>query len=78
MLRLPASATACEKDVKVNIEQNHAILAGHSFEHELALADALGIFGSIDINRGDYLLGWDTDQFPNNVPELALACFTRS
>lgn len=62
-----------EKEVKVNIEQGHAILAGHSFEHELALADALGIFGSIDMNRNDYQSGWDTDQFPNNVPEMALA-----
>jgi xylose isomerase len=65
-----------EKKVKINIEQNHAILAGHSFEHELALAGALGILGSIDINRGDYLLGWDTDQFAMNVPEMALACYT--
>jgi len=62
-----------EKEVKVNIEQNHAILAGHSFEHEIALAAALGIFGSIDINRGDGLLGWDTDQFAMSVPELTLA-----
>jgi xylose isomerase len=62
-----------EKEVKVNIEQGHAILAGHSFEHELALAGALGIFGSIDMNRNDYQSGWDTDQFPNNVPEMALA-----
>ena len=60
------------KDVKLNIEQNHAILAGHSFHHEVALAEALGIFGSLDINRGDDLLGWDTDQFAMNVPELAL------
>src|SRR6476620_8789647 len=59
-------------DVKLNIEQNHAILAGHSFHHEVALAEALGIFGSLDINRGDDLLGWDTDQFAMNVPELAL------
>ena len=64
-----------EKEVKINIEQNHAILAGHTFEHELALAGALGIFGSIDINRGDYLLGWDTDQFAMNIPEMALACY---
>ena len=64
-----------EDQVKINIEQNHAILAGHSFEHELALATALGIFGSIDINRGDYLLGWDTDQFAMNIPEMALACY---
>jgi xylose isomerase len=60
------------KDVKLNIEQNHAILAGHSFHHEIALAEALGIFGSLDINRGDDLLGWDTDQFATNVQELAL------
>ncbi len=64
-----------ENEVKVNIEQGHAILAGHSFEHELATADALGIFGSIDMNRNDYQSGWDTDQFPNNVPEMALAYY---
>jgi xylose isomerase len=64
-----------EKEVKTNIEQNHAILAGHNFEHEIALAAALGIFGSIDINRGDYLTGWDTDQFAMNVPEMTLAFY---
>jgi xylose isomerase len=64
-----------ENEVKVNIEQGHAILAGHSFEHEIALANSLGIFGSIDMNRNDYQSGWDTDQFPNNVPEVALAYF---
>ena len=64
-----------ENEVKVNIEQGHAILAGHSFEHELALARELGIFGSIDMNRNDYQSGWDTDQFPNNVPEMALAFY---
>ncbi|NJR13503.1 MAG: xylose isomerase [Phyllobacteriaceae bacterium] len=64
-----------EHEVKVNIEQGHAILAGHSFEHELATAAALGIFGSIDMNRNDYQSGWDTDQFPNNVPEMALAYY---
>ena len=64
-----------ENEVKVNIEQGHAILAGHSFEHELATANALGIFGSIDMNRNDYQSGWDTDQFPNNVPEMALAFY---
>lgn len=64
-----------EGEVKVNIEQGHAILAGHSFEHELALAGALGVFGSIDMNRNDYQSGWDTDQFPNNVPEMALAYY---
>jgi xylose isomerase len=66
-------AHGLEKEIKVNIEQNHAILAGHSFEHEIALAQALGIFGSIDINRGDELLGWDTDQFAMDVKDLALA-----
>ena len=64
-----------ENEVKVNIEQGHAILAGHSFEHELAMASSLGIFGSIDMNRNDYQSGWDTDQFPNNVPEMALAYY---
>ena len=64
-----------ENEVRVNIEQGHAILAGHSFEHEIALANSLGIFGSIDMNRNDYQSGWDTDQFPNNVPEVALAYY---
>ena len=64
-----------EDEVRVNIEQGHAILAGHSFEHEIALAQALGIFGSIDMNRNDYQSGWDTDQFPNSVPEVALAYY---
>ncbi|PKP70115.1 MAG: xylose isomerase [Alphaproteobacteria bacterium HGW-Alphaproteobacteria-4] len=64
-----------ENEVKVNIEQGHAILAGHSFEHEIALAASLGIFGSIDMNRNDYQSGWDTDQFPNNMPETALAYY---
>mgnify|MGYP000032258575 FL=1 len=64
-----------EGEVQVNIEQGHAILAGHSFEHELALARELGIFGSIDMNRNDYQSGWDTDQFPNNVPEMTLAFY---
>ncbi|WP_379554674.1 xylose isomerase [Qipengyuania sp. DGS5-3] len=59
-----------ENEVKVNIEANHATLAGNSFEHEVATANALGIMGSIDINRGDPQNGWDTDQFPNNVPDL--------
>jgi xylose isomerase len=64
-----------EKEVKVNIEQGHAILAGHSFEHEIALAASLGIFGSIDMNRNDYQSGWDTDQFPNNHAEKTLAFY---
>jgi xylose isomerase len=64
-----------EKEVQVNIEQGHAILAGHSFEHEIATAAALGIFGSIDMNRNDYQSGWDTDQFPNNHAEKAVAFY---
>jgi xylose isomerase len=61
------------KEVKVNIEVNHATLAGLDFEHEIAAARAFGIFGSIDINRGDPRNGWDTDQFPNNAQELVPA-----
>jgi xylose isomerase len=64
-----------EGEVKCNIEQGHAILAGHSFEHELALAASLGILGSIDMNRNDYQSGWDTDQFPDSVPEMARAYY---
>ena len=64
-----------ESEVKVNIEVGHAILAGHTYEHEIATAFALGIFGSCDINRNDYQSGWDTDQFPNNAPEVALALY---
>lgn len=62
-----------ENEVRVNIEANHATLAGNSFEHEIANAMALGVFGSIDINRGDPQNGWDTDQFPNDVAGLTLA-----
>lgn len=64
-----------ENEVKLNLEQGHAILAGHSFEHELAVAAAEGMLGSIDMNRNDYQSGWDTDQFPNNVLEVALAYY---
>ncbi len=64
-----------ENEVKLNLEQGHAILAGHSFEHEIATAAALGVLGSIDMNRNDYQSGWDTDQFPNNVPEVAMAYY---
>jgi xylose isomerase len=64
-----------ENEVKLNIEQGHAILAGHSFEHEIALATSEGMLGSIDMNRNDYQSGWDTDQFPNNVPEVALCYY---
>ncbi len=60
-------------EYRLNIEANHATLAGHSFHHEVASALALGAFGSIDVNRGDYQNGWDTDQFPNSVDELSLA-----
>ena len=64
-----------ENEVKLNLEQGHAILAGHSFEHEIAVAASEGMLGSIDMNRNDYQSGWDTDQFPNNVPEVALAYY---
>jgi len=62
-----------ENEVRVNIEVNHATLAGLDFEHEVAAAIAYGIFGSIDMNRGDPRNGWDTDQFPNNAQELVPA-----
>ncbi|GIX22172.1 MAG: xylose isomerase [Gammaproteobacteria bacterium] len=64
-----------EKEYKVNIEANHATLAGHSFQHEVATAIAKGIFGSIDANRGDPQNGWDTDQFPNDVAESTLVLY---
>jgi xylose isomerase len=59
----------------VNIEVNHATLAGHSFHHEVAYAVDQGIFGSVDANRGDPQNGWDTDQFPNSVEEMSLALY---
>lgn len=62
-------------EYKVNIEVNHATLAGHSFHHEVTYALENGIFGSVDANRGDPQNGWDTDQFPNSVDELSLALF---
>ena len=62
-----------EGEIKVNLEANHALLAGHSFEHEIATAAACGILGSLDINRGDPLLGWDTDQFPVDLYSMTLA-----
>ena len=64
-----------ENEVRVNIEANHALLAGHSFEHEIAMAGSLGILGSLDMNRGDELLGWDTDQFPNNLLSTTMAMY---
>ncbi len=62
-----------ENDFKINIEVNHATLAQHTFQHELAVAANAGLLGSIDANRGDYQNGWDTDQFPNNVLEVTEA-----
>ncbi|RFC51571.1 MAG: xylose isomerase [Verrucomicrobia bacterium] len=62
-----------EKHFKFNIETNHATLAGHTFQHEIEVAAAQGLLGSIDANAGDELLGWDTDQFNTNVKELTLA-----
>lgn len=62
-----------DKDFKMNIEVNHATLAGHTFEHELQMAANAGMFGSIDANRGDYQNGWDTDQFPVDIYEVAQA-----
>ena len=61
-----------ENEIHLNIEVNHATLSGHNFEHEIAYAIANNALGSIDINRGDTLLGWDTDQFPNNPLELLM------
>ena len=61
-----------DKDFKLNIEANHATLAAHTFQHELCVARVNGMFGSIDANQGDPLLGWDTDQFPTNVYDAAL------
>jgi xylose isomerase len=61
------------KDFKLNIEVNHATLAGHSFEHDLQMAADAGMLGSIDANRGDYQNGWDTDQFPVDIYELTEA-----
>jgi xylose isomerase len=60
-----------DNDFKINIEVNHATLAGHTFQHELQVAADAGMLGSIDANRGDYQNGWDTDQFPTNLGELA-------
>ena len=66
-------ANGLDKDFKVNIEVNHATLAGHTFEHELQCASDAGLLGSIDANRGDYQNGWDTDQFPIDLYELVQA-----
>lgn len=65
-----------EGQIRLNIEVNHATLAGHSFQHELAYAIANDLLGSVDINRGDPQLGWDTDQFPNSSDEVTLGLYT--
>ena len=65
-----------DKYFKFNIETNHATLAGHTFNHEIEVAAAVGMLGSIDANAGDMLLGWDTDQFNTDVKELTLAMFS--
>lgn len=64
-----------DKDFKMNIEANHATLAQHTFQHELRVARENGVFGSIDANQGDPLLGWDTDQFPTNVYDAAFCMY---
>ncbi|NLI61600.1 MAG: xylose isomerase [Clostridiales bacterium] len=64
-----------DKDFKMNIEANHATLAGHTFQHELRVSAMHGMLGSIDANQGDYLLGWDTDQFPFDVYEATLCMY---
>ena len=64
-----------ENEVKVNLEANHALLAGHTFEHEIATAASLNLLGSLDINRGDPLLGWDTDQFPLDLQAMTMAMY---
>lgn len=64
-----------DKHYKMNIEANHATLAGHTFQHELNLARINNVMGSIDANQGDMLLGWDTDQFPTNIYDAVLAMY---
>jgi xylose isomerase len=64
-----------DKDFKMNIEANHATLAGHTFQHDLRISAINGMLGSIDANQGDYLLGWDTDEFPCNVYETTMCMY---
>lgn len=64
-----------DKDFKLNIEANHATLAGHTFQHDLRVSAINGMLGSIDANQGDYLLGWDTDEFPSNVYEATMCMY---
>jgi xylose isomerase len=66
-------AYGLDKDFKLNIEVNHATLAGHTFQHELQVAADAGLLGSIDANKGDYQNGWDTDEFPTNIYEITEA-----
>ena len=66
-------ANGLEKDFKLNVEVNHATLAGHTFAHDLRMAADAGLLGSIDANKGDYQNGWDTDEFPTNVYEVTEA-----
>jgi xylose isomerase len=64
-----------DKDFKMNIEANHATLAGHTFQHDLRISAINGMLGSIDANQGDYLLGWDTDEFPWSVYETTMCMY---
>jgi xylose isomerase len=64
-----------DKDFKMNIEANHATLAGHTFQHDLRISRVNGMLGSIDANQGDYLLGWDTDEFPYDVYETTMCMY---
>ena len=64
-----------DKDFKMNIEANHATLAGHTFQHELRVCAVNGMMGSVDANQGDMLLGWDTDQFPSNIYDTTMAMY---
>ena len=68
-------AHGLDKDFKMNIEANHATLAGHTFQHELRISAINGMLGSIDANQGDYLLGWDTDEFPSDVYSATLCMY---
>ena len=68
-------ANGLDQDFKMNIEANHATLAGHTFQHDLRVSAINGMLGSIDANQGDYLLGWDTDEFPSNVYEATMCMY---
>ena len=68
-------AHGLDKDFKMNIEANHATLAGHTFQHDLRVSAINGMLGSVDANQGDLLLGWDTDEFPSNVYEATLCMY---